>query len=163
MSNKLGSPPLMVLLRNLQPTWWFAAHLHTRFEARVPHDPPSEAIATSSPLSSRLGPPPRVGNPDEITIDDDEEEVKGVVEDSGFDAPSGGSTIPRVAASIAPRPPQNPDEITLDDEIETVEPPLPPPPPPRETTFLALDKCLPRRQFLEASPLPPPTREKSKN
>lgn len=94
--------------------------------------------------------------------DNDEEEVKGVVEDSGFDALSGGSTIPRVVASIAPPLPQNPDEITLDEEIETVEPPLPPPPPPRETTFLALDKCLPRRQFLEASPLPPTYKRKTK-
>jgi lariat debranching enzyme len=160
MSNKLGSPPLMVLLRNLQPTWWFAAHLHTRFEARVRHDPPLETTTTLSPSSPSSGPPPRAGNPDEITIDDNEEEdVEGLVEDSGFDAPSGGSTIPRVAASIAPPPPQNPDEITLDDEIEMVEPPLPPPPPPRETTFLALDKCLPRRQFLEVVDIPTPTQE----
>ena len=40
----------------------------------------------------------------------------------------------------------NPDEITLSDEEAIVETP---PPPPSETKFLALDKCLPRRQFLE--------------
>ncbi len=143
----------MVLLRNLQPTWWFAAHLHTRFEARVRHDPAPETATTTSPSS--LGPPPRVANPDEITIDDNEEEdVKSVVENSRSDAPSSGVIIPRVAEPIAPPPPQNPDEITLDDEIEAVEPPPPPPPPPRETRFLALDKCLPHRQFLEASRSP---------
>ena len=73
----------------------------------------------------------------------------------------------------------NPDEINLDDDDELMAdvapaPPAPPPPPPahneagngessgsvirvidgkrmkrRETTFLALDKCLPRRRFLE--------------
>ena len=134
----------MGLLRNLQPTWWFAAHLHTRFEARVQHDP---ILETTSP-SSRPGPPPRADNPDEITIDDDV-----AVEDSRSDAPSGGATVPRVAESAAPPTPQNPDEITLDDEIEAVEPP---PPLPRETRFLALDKCLPHRQFLEASPPPFP-------
>ena len=125
----------MGLLRNLQPTWWFAAHLHTRFEARVRHDLPE-------PRQPSSGPPPRANNPDEITID--EEEVEG-----GFDDPSrGAATVP--SASIAP---QNPDEITLEDEIGMVEPP---PPPPRETKFLALDKCLPRRQFLEASVVFPP-------
>jgi lariat debranching enzyme len=141
----------MGLLRNLQPTWWFAAHLHTRFEARVRHDPAPET--TTSP-SSRSGPPPRADNPDEITIDDDT-----TVEDSRLDAPSGSAMVPKVAESIAPPTVQNPDEITLDDEIEAVEPPPPPPPPPRETKFLALDKCLPHRQFLEASPPPSPRRE----
>jgi lariat debranching enzyme len=145
----------MGLLRNLQPTWWFAAHLHTRFEARVRHDPALETTTTTtSPSSSRSGPQSRADNPDEITIDDD------AVEDSRFDAPSSSAMVPRVAESIAPPTLQNPDEIALDDEIEAVEPPPPAPPPTRETKFLALDKCLPHRQFLEASPLPSP---RSKN
>ncbi|KAI0255194.1 lariat debranching enzyme, C-terminal domain-containing protein [Lactifluus subvellereus] len=127
-SKQLGSPPLMNLLRNLKPAWWFAAHLHTRFEACVRHDP-------SEPPSLEQ-PPPVAPNPDEIAIPD---------EDDGFDALS-GSTAPRVSAA-----PQNPDEITLDDEIETVAPPALPP---RETRFLALDKCLPRRQFLEIVDIP---------
>lgn len=140
MSNQLGSPPLMGLLRNLQPTWWFAAHLHTRFEASVRHDQPR----LPGPKQPSSGPQPQVGNPDEITIDDDEAQA-------GFDAPSSGAVT--VQTSLAAS--QNPDEITLEDEIETVEPPPAPPP---ETKFLALDKCLPRRQFLEASVPPAPQR-----
>jgi lariat debranching enzyme len=123
-SKQLGSPPLMSLLRNLKPAWWFAAHLHTRFEACVRHDPPE-------PLS------PEQPNPDEIAIADEDDESSAL---SGSMAPG---------TSVAP---QNPDEITLDDEIETVAPPALPP---RETRFLALDKCLPRRQFLEVSSVPP--------
>jgi lariat debranching enzyme len=80
---------------------------------------------------------PHVRNPDEIAIDEEEEEA-------GFDAPSGGAATVQAPSTAS----QNPDEITLEDEIETVEPPPRPPP---ETKFLALDKCLPRRQFLEAS------------
>jgi hypothetical protein len=119
----------------------------------VRHDPaPETKTTTSSP--SRTGPPPRADNPDEITIDDD-----AAVEDSRLDAPSGSAMVPRVLESIAPSTPQNPDEITLDDEIEAVEPPPPPPPPTRETRFLALDKCLPHRQFLEASLPPSPISE----
>ena len=145
----------MGLLRNLQPTWWFAAHLHTRFEACVRHDPAPETMTATSPPSSSSGHLPRADNPDEITIDDNEEEgVTSVAENSRSDTPSRGAMVPKVAESIPPPPPQNPDEITLDDEIEAVEPPPPPPPPLRETKFLALDKCLPHRQFLEASPPP---------
>jgi lariat debranching enzyme len=36
-TGKLGSPPLMHILRTLQPDYWFAAHLHCKFEAAVAH------------------------------------------------------------------------------------------------------------------------------
>ena len=117
-SGKLGSPPLMGLLMNLKPEWWFAAHLHVRFAATVLHDP--------EPV------PSPAKNPDEIEIDDDDE--------TPGDVP---------AKSVEQKQPQNPDEISLDDEEETVEAPPQPPPPARKTQFLALDKCLPKRDFLE--------------
>ena len=101
----------MGLLRSLKPQWWFAAHMHTRYEARVVHE--SQRISTQ--------------NPDEILIQDDK--FRGNVQP------------PAVENSFL-----NPDEITLSDEAAIVETP---PPPPIETKFLALDKCLPRRQFLE--------------
>jgi lariat debranching enzyme len=112
-SGTLGSPPLMGLLRSLKPQWWFAAHMHTRYEARVVHESQTKALGISQ-------------NPDEILIQDDK---------------SPRNDQPAVENSFL-----NPDEITLSDEAAIVETP---PPPPNETKFLALDKCLPRRQFLE--------------
>lgn len=74
-------------------------------------------------------PPPilTVDNPEEIAIDFDDD------------------------LEVTPIPRSNPDEIMLDDEeVDVVAPPpLPPPTQAQTTTFLALDKCLPKRKFLE--------------
>lgn len=35
--NKLGNPMLMPILQHLRPRFWFAAHLHVRFDATVQH------------------------------------------------------------------------------------------------------------------------------
>ncbi|KAG6870003.1 hypothetical protein C0993_005385, partial [Termitomyces sp. T159_Od127] len=105
----------MGLLKTLKPKWWFSAHLHTRFEATVPHDDVGRAGNESGASI--------VANPDEILIEDDE--------------------IIEKPANI---PKDNPDEITLSDEEKHVQPL---PPVASVTKFLALDKCLPKRRFLE--------------
>jgi lariat debranching enzyme len=159
---QLGSPPLRGLLQTLKPAWWFSAHLHVRYEARVVHvagPPPNETVEKST-VPSGL-------NPDEIAIDDDEdtELAEPPVEEDKMvitDAPN-ANPVPD-GTNNAPRPKVNPDEIVLDDEDLEVEPPAVPPPPAavvhtvpsggtsgQETRFLSLDKCLPRREFLEVS------------
>ncbi|KAI9273712.1 lariat debranching enzyme, C-terminal domain-containing protein [Sporodiniella umbellata] len=37
-SNTLGSGPNELILSKLQPAWWFSAHLHVRFEAKIDHN-----------------------------------------------------------------------------------------------------------------------------
>ncbi|KAJ3350417.1 hypothetical protein HDU91_006250 [Kappamyces sp. JEL0680] len=91
--NTLGSPPGLFLLERLQPSYWFSAHLHVKFEAAFHH-----------PAS-----PQPVANPDEIDLSDSDD-------DQAEQAPA-----------------------------ETG---------PKTTRFLALDKCLPKRQFLEILEIP---------
>ncbi|KAI8974154.1 DBR1-domain-containing protein [Trametes punicea] len=134
----LGSPPMMGLLRTLRPAWWFSAHLHCRFEATVVHQDQNADVAHGA-MHDEAGSSVEKTNPDEINIDDE-------------DGPATDATLQAAAKNGAERPsavPINPDEIMLDEEADDVEAPPPPPPPPSKTRFLALDKCLPRRRFLE--------------
>lgn len=101
-SGKLGSQPLEELLKAVQPAYWFAAHLHCKFAALVPHN-----------HSQKLG-----------------------------DAESSSSSS------------SSEDE---DEEREKVKKAAPVPPPSKSvpvTKFLALDKCLPRRAFLQVVEVP---------
>lgn len=133
-AGKLGSPPLMGLLQNLKPQWWFSAHMHARFEATFNHTP---EIPIRAPQAASPPPPQPVENPDEIVIDDDE-----------FDEfATTASAVPHTPPREAPS--GNPDEIQLDDEEVEVEAPPQAPAQPMVTNFLALDKCLPKRDFLE--------------
>lgn len=97
-SGQLGSRPLEELLKAVQPAYWFAAHLHCKFAALVPHNPcqkrPDDGSSSSSSSSSE---------------DEDDEKA-----------------------------PQTP----------------PPSRPVPVTKFLALDKCLPRRGFLQVVEIP---------
>ncbi|EJU05916.1 Metallophos-domain-containing protein [Dacryopinax primogenitus] len=144
-TNTLGSPPLLQLLNTIRPQRWFAAHLHTRFEAVYKHDAPTKTVAM--PAVAEPG-----TNPDEIILDEDMDEG-----DRKIDAEIKGEASARTMS-------ENPDEIALDDEedagnqeadgvfgVKSTETcPAPLPPPTRESTqFLALDKCLPKRRYLE--------------
>ena len=84
-------------------------------------------------------PPVVLANPDEIVISDED------VDESNI------ATEVALMSDVRPTASQNPDEITLVDEEELVEPLAVPRSvvPQSETKFIALDKCLPRRAFLE--------------
>ena len=120
----------MGLLQTLRPDWWFSAHLHVRFEAVVKHGVGEQGSAENHP-------PIVPANPEEIVISDDDV-------DESINMAGAPLTSP-----VKPTAGQNPDEMTLCDEEEFVEPAPRPVVSQSETKFIALDKCLPHRAFLE--------------
>ncbi|XP_030371889.1 lariat debranching enzyme [Scaptodrosophila lebanonensis] len=90
-SGKLGSRPLEELLKSVRPTYWFAAHLHCKFAALVPHH---------------------------------------VEEDADQSDDDNASSESENEKSHSPNAVRNSKPVSV-------------------TKFLALDKCLPKRRFLQ--------------
>ncbi|KAG0093367.1 lariat debranching enzyme [Podila epicladia] len=180
-SNTLGSIAYEHVLASVRPAHWFSAHLHVRFTAVVEWGPRDTNTATPSSQSSQATPPVEtatpeaVKNPDEIDIafddEDDEEQSSAAVETLTLQESEKETTSQMDASASA-----NPDEISIDlsddDDDSTQETstssetaqstssqsaraPVPVAKPyPTTTQFLALDKCEPKRQFLEIIDLP---------
>lgn len=133
-TNTLGSPPLLELMKEIQPEHWFSAHLHVKFAAVYEHVAGTAASSASTIAIPAITDMAVGENPDEIDIDVDDidEEPAGHghvtttavnpdeidIEDDDFDSVAATVVPPTTAASAA----QNPDEIDIaDDEFDTGE------------------------------------------
>ncbi|RVD84915.1 uncharacterized protein DFL_003251 [Arthrobotrys flagrans] len=141
---RLGSPPLMGVLRKLKPSYWFAAHMHVKFPAVVDHgEAPTPTTKDDESDWTQLEDTLQAKNEDEIDLDTD-----------------GDNTPPKNEDKKQKQP-------VHDTPVETTTSPSPsvlypsPPTTSTRTRFLALDKLLPRRDFLQIltissrNPLPP--------
>lgn len=166
----LGSSAARYVMDRLRPPHWFAAHLHCKFAAVVDYRKETGNAEPAMNGESKVGtkgtkntkdietkiedenppaqPPAQTKNTDEIDLDMDSDDTANTAQ-----------------APADPQPP--PDSSTITSDLRSqlpasfarpkTPPPskrAPPPPPPPAitnltTNFLALDKCLPNRKFLQ--------------
>ncbi|KAK0282011.1 lariat debranching enzyme [Friedmanniomyces endolithicus] len=178
---QLGSVAAHYVMDRLRPRYWFSAHLHCKYAAVVDHAATPESIG--EPVFTN-GKPAATKNDEEIDLDDDldgdssaaqatanadeidlelEDDADGAVvvaPGQGLDdvqvpvepgAPTAGPTLSEEEARAAlpeafrPRPPPAKEVIEHPPGISNTT-----------THFLALDKCLPNKDFLQLTLIPSP-------
>ena len=166
----LGSSAARYLMDRLRPPHWFAAHLHCKFAAVV--DYRKKAVGSHAAVNGESEAEINgAKNTEEIKIDIDDEDPSAEPPaqpknsdeiDLDMDSDDNANTA---QTSANPQPAPNPSEIPSDlrsqlpasfarpKTLLPLERALLPPPPPGitnlTTNFLALDKCLPNRKFLQ--------------
>ncbi|KAI0503248.1 lariat debranching enzyme, C-terminal domain-containing protein [Xylaria bambusicola] len=152
----LGNPAAEYVMDRLRPAYWFSAHMHCKFTAIKKYQPPQAkpgqdgAGVTEAPAESDQA----AANPDEIDLDaeDDEAPSKDAPSTEQPEPTPQPSSSTAVADSLraqlpasfaAPKPKLNPGQ------------PVPPSITNTTTRFLALDKCLPGRKFIQLLSLTP--------
>lgn len=175
---ELGSPAGMRLLKKLKPKQWLSAHLHVGFEAEVDH---KKVLQEEKEQEKAVIKPEIVENEDEIVLDDLEDDLEGETKTNKDEVNSKDGkqeSIPQVATNedeivlddldteLEKDNNNNEDEIdinlsakvesksdlvaksiTADVKQESAILGV--------TKFLALDKCLPKRKFVEQVPVKP--------
>ncbi|KAI0424973.1 DBR1-domain-containing protein [Xylaria sp. FL1042] len=155
----LGNPAAGYVMDRLRPAYWFSAHMHCRFAAIKTYQPPSvEAAQAESGAQETPALPSEqeeaTGNPDEIDLDDEDVEMPaGDANNTTKPAPStsqpaSSGVTEKLRAQLpasfaAPKPKLNPGQPVPSSITNTT------------TRFLALDKCLPGRKFMQLCTLEP--------
>ncbi|KAK4194418.1 putative lariat-debranching enzyme [Triangularia verruculosa] len=168
----LGNPAADYVLNRLRPPYWFSAHLHCKYSAIKQFDPPTAASATT--VSEPTPAPPSAApthNPDEIDLGLDGEETPAAPANNPdeIDLDLDDEDVPAAAAAPSTAhaaPPEEPQTDTLRSLLPstfskptpavktTPGQPVPPTITNTATRFLALDKCLPGRSFLQLMEIP---------
>ncbi|KAI5462260.1 lariat debranching enzyme, C-terminal domain-containing protein [Mariannaea sp. PMI_226] len=166
----LGNVAAEYVMDRLRPPYWFSAHMHVKFAAVKTYS--EERATISEPLRTEGIPEPPVAkesNPDEIDLDMDGDESgeemkpetplkenKNSVEANKLEQPTEDASEvsealrAQLPASFArPQPKRTPGQ------------PVPPAITNKEVRFLALDKCLPGRHFLQLCEIQPTRPEAS--
>ncbi|BEJ17409.1 hypothetical protein CspHIS471_0608100 [Cutaneotrichosporon sp. HIS471] len=141
-NNTLGSPPLLDLMKKIQPDYWFAAHLHVKFAAMYEHGKDWEAKAVNGDVKEVRKELEKVevtdvvevdrresvyddvdvggrhANPDEIVISDDDAAASPAKHVSNPDEIAISDDDDAPPSKAAAKTVVNPDEITISDDEE---------------------------------------------
>lgn len=166
----LGSSAARYVMDRLRPPHWFAAHLHCKFAAVVAFSKEAGGSEPTMSGESKAGtngtkntdeididiedegspaePPAPTRNTDEIDLDLDSDDAAKVAQ-----VPANPHTHPESSVIPSDLRSQLPASFARPKTPPPTEKAPPPPPPPAitnlTTNFLALDKCLPNRKFLQ--------------
>ncbi|KAI1372230.1 lariat debranching enzyme, C-terminal domain-containing protein [Hypoxylon crocopeplum] len=152
----LGNPAAGYVMDRLRPAYWFSAHMHCKFAAIKTYEPPSSAeksidreAATQdedAPVATSIA----AANPDEIDLDEEDqpppEKPAGETASASPTNTATGGGVPDELRAQLPASFTRPAST-----LPKPDPGQPVPPTITNTTtrFLALDKCLPGRKFLQ--------------
>ncbi|KAG8630219.1 hypothetical protein KVT40_001838 [Elsinoe batatas] len=175
---RLGNTAAKMVLERLRPRWWFSAHLHVKYAAVVEHQQiPKEVAevvnggaeknADEIDLDDDDAPPVVNGssiapakNDDEIDLDMDDDDDAGPPTNGQLQGANGAPEP--VTEEPAPSNSEVSDSLRAQLPEAFTRQRSPPPaslPFPEnitntKTQFLALDKCLPNRDFLQLTTIP---------
>lgn len=157
---KLGNLAAKYVMDRLRPPYWFSAHMHIKFPALVKYADEAKdgaAVQATGPVETAAASPQQDTNPDEIDLDDDDDD----------DLPAPAPSAPQQSGPE----PQATETNVVSDELRAQLPASFAAPPPhlrrtpgqpvpdsitnKEVRFLALDKCLPGRHFLQLCEIQP--------
>lgn len=160
----LGNPAAEYVLDRLRPPYWFSAHMHCKFAAIKQFEPPTqgqeENAKAAQVVAEPAAEPAPAANPDEIELDledDDEAPATAAAQPSSSSQPATEDTTATTTEDLRA---QLPPSFAKPAQVTPSARPVPGQPVPTgitntTTRFLALDKCLPGRKFLQLIEIPP--------
>ncbi|KAF4970922.1 hypothetical protein FSARC_2118 [Fusarium sarcochroum] len=163
LDGTLGSVAAEYVMDRLRPPHWFSAHMHIKFAALKEYkDEEPTAEASKEEPAAAAAPGPALANetnPDEIDLDmddDDAEDTKAEpiaeVKNSGTETKEAPEASNEVSDELRA---QLPASFARPQPKKTPGQPVPPGITNKEVRFLALDKCLPGKHYLQLCEIQP--------